>query len=161
GLKGYHFTLADDGIFPEVRAMDVKRWMGIDIPEDIPTEDIVKELFQNWHAFMIAPDPNRFSNVEKNWRRYFGDHVICAPSHEDISVIECGLIGLTEGTLTDLDVFDRLMLEQFERKNSRERSRVIATLETYAATLGRAGAERPVQEREVNSRKRASGTARA
>lgn len=160
GIKGYDFTIADDGIFPEVRAMDVQRWMGIDIPGDIPTGDIVKELFQNWNAFMICPDPGRFGQVEENWRQYFGDHVICAPSHEDIAVIECGLIGLTEGTLTDLDVFDKLMLEEFGRTDSRERSRVIATLEKYAATLGRAGEERPVQERGAKSRRRSSGTAR-
>lgn len=160
GLKGYQFTVADDLIFNEVRAMDVKQWMGLDIPGDIPTADIVKEMFQNWNAFMIAPDPGRFNNVEANWRKYFGDNVIAAPSHEDIAVIECGLIGLTEGTLTDLDVFDKLMYEEFGRKDSRERSRVIATLEAYAATLGRAGAERPVKSRGANESSRASGTSR-
>jgi len=144
GLKGFHFTVADEPIFDDVRAMDVLRLTGIHLPEDIATKDILRELTANWHAFMIAPDPGRFHQVENNWRRYFGDNAIAAPRHEDIAVVICGLTGLAEGTLNDLDAFDKLMHEQFGRTDRAERGRVITTLEAYAATRGKAGPSRQV-----------------
>jgi hypothetical protein len=129
------------------------------IQEDIPTEKILMELFLKYHSFMIAPDLRRFSRVEENWRRYFGDNAIGAPAQEDIAVLICGLTGLSKRTLTDLDVFDRVLFEQFERKDQPSRGRVIKVLEAYAATLGAAGENRPVVK-DVKPSERTSGNMR-
>lgn len=141
GQKGFHFIIADDNLFPDVRAMDVKRVCGVDIDEDMLVEQLIAELQSDWHTFIIAPDQNRFRNVESNWRRYFGDNALAADTHQDVTVLICGLVGLAEGTLTDLGEFDRLMAEMFNRSSS-ERGRVLARLEAYAATLNKAGDKR-------------------
>ena len=160
GDRGYHFTVGDDNLFSEVRAIDIQERFGVRIEDDIATEAIMAELVANWHPFFICPDPGRAGHHEANWRRYFGDHVIIAHSHEDIAVLLCGVVGLTEGTLTDLDVFDRLLAESFERQDPRERGRVITVLEAYAAVLGRAGGSRPAAASEPTAGSRKSGNVR-
>ncbi|MEK7392524.1 MAG: hypothetical protein AAB214_08145 [Fibrobacterota bacterium] len=159
GEKGYHFTIADEAIFDDVRALDVATWMDERIPGDIPTSDILAQMAPNWHTFFICPDPGRAERVERNWRRLLGDNAIISPSHEDISILICGLVGLTEGKLEDLDVFDRMMAQEFKRE-AKERARVIATLEAYASTRGAAGVARPSKSGEPKRRERASGNAR-
>ena len=161
GDKGIFAMIADEPIFSEVRTLDVNRLCSDVhfIAEDIPTAQIVRELSQKYHAFMIAPDLGRFQRVEKNWRTYFGANAIGAACQEDVALLICGLTGLSKGTLTDLDVFDRLMLEQFDRKDGRARGRVIVILEAYAATLGRAGEQRDVKQASPSD-DRASGNAR-
>jgi hypothetical protein len=148
GDKGIFAMIADEPLFPDVRALDVNRLCGPEhhLQADIPTEVIVSELFEKYEGFMIAPDLGRFARVEENWRKYFGDNAIGASCQEDVAVLICGLTGLCKGTLTDLDVFDRLLMETFGRKDQRSRGRVISVLEAYAATRGLAGQARsPVQ----------------
>ncbi len=102
----------------------------------------------------------RFARVERNWRQYFGVNAIGATCKEDVALLICGLTGLSKGTLADLDVFDRLMLEQFERTDARARGRVIKTLEQYAATLGRAGEQRETKNEPAPEADRNSGNSR-
>ncbi len=158
GLKGYNFIIGDDGWFPSVRAMDVQEICGEKITADIPTEQIVAELNEHWHTFFLIPDAGRAAIAPK-WRQLLGDNVIVCATHEDISLVIPGLIGITEGTLDNLDDYDRIMRDDLGRDDQAQRRRVISTLEAYAATRGRAGAARdpdPV----ATPAKRRSGNAR-
>lgn len=158
GLKGYNFIIGDEPYFPTVRAVDVMSHCGVKIDRDIPISEIVAECAMNWNTFFIIPDEAR-GHVAPTWRRLLGDNVIVCPTHQDISVIIPGLIGITEGTLTELDQYDEMMVKLFNRTDRGERARVIATLEAYAATRGRAGANRET-EPATGSGKRKSGNGR-
>lgn len=55
GRKGYFFFIGDEGFYPQVSREQVKRCLGHDIPEDIPSEQIFKELQERFHVFLILP----------------------------------------------------------------------------------------------------------
>jgi len=160
GDMGYLFLTGDDSPFPQIRAHDVQRLIGIRIEQDIPLEEIIAEVKTKWHPFFLIPDPARARYCENDWRRYLGDSVIVLESHHDTALVTAGLIGLTEKTLTDLDLFDQMMLEEFDTKDRTQRSRIIHTLEAYAATQNLAGQQRSVDP-EAASEERESGNARA
>src|SRR3989338_3386471 len=48
GKKGYCFILTDAGVHPVVSKVEAKEWLGVDIPHDIDSRDIFRELQQKW-----------------------------------------------------------------------------------------------------------------
>jgi hypothetical protein len=55
GQKGIVFFLGDEGFYPAVSRGEVKRILGVDIPEDIPSAQIFRELQERNDVFLIFP----------------------------------------------------------------------------------------------------------
>jgi hypothetical protein len=152
GRKGYLFVTGDDHLFPTVSARAVKTRIGTDLRKDIPSEEIVAEASKTFHAFFLIPDRDRAMHCERQWRDVMGDHVIVMESHEDTSYVAAMLIGLTEGTVADLDAVGA-KLKELGCKGP-QANRVIRAVEPYAASLGRGGEVRPTEEQTSRRRRR-------
>jgi hypothetical protein len=143
GRKGYLFITGDEPPLRCVNAQAVRDRCGDDLRKDIPVGDIIEEASKTFHAFYLIPDQQRAMRCERPWRDKMGDHVIVLETHEDTSAVAATLIGLTEGTLADLDAvgatLKRIGLE------SGQINRIIRTVEAYAASIGRGGEGRPVE----------------
>ncbi len=55
GRKGYFFFVGDEGFYPQVSREQVKQYLGHDIPADIPSAQIFKELQERFHVFLVLP----------------------------------------------------------------------------------------------------------
>jgi hypothetical protein len=55
GKKAYFFFIGDEGFYPRVRKDQVKELIGEDIPEDISTEEIFRQLQERFHVFFLYP----------------------------------------------------------------------------------------------------------
>ncbi|MCB1193002.1 MAG: hypothetical protein KDK90_21330 [Leptospiraceae bacterium] len=55
GQKGYFFFVGDEGFYPKVKKTQVKDVIGVDIPEDIDSSVIFRELQEKYHVFLILP----------------------------------------------------------------------------------------------------------
>lgn len=144
GRKGYLFVTGDEPALSHVSAVAVRERIGDDLKKDVPTAKIVEEASEAFHTFFLIPDLERANNCERPWRDILGDRTICCESREDICVVAATLIGLTEGTLKDLDEVGA-RLKSLGKKTA-QINRVIRAVEPYAASIGRGGDSRPVGE---------------
>ncbi len=55
GKKGYFFFVGDEGFYPKVSRDAVKRFLGVDLPEDIPSDEVFRALQARFHVFFIYP----------------------------------------------------------------------------------------------------------
>jgi len=152
GRKGYLFITGDEPPLKCVSAAAVRERCGDDVRKDIPIADIVEEASKTFNAFFLIPDQHRAQNCERQWRNVMGDHVIVMETKEDTCAVSATLIGLTEGTLADLDAAGAKLKEL--GLESAQIHRVIRTVEPYAASIGRGGSNRPTVETAGGRRKR-------
>jgi hypothetical protein len=54
--KGYLFLIGDEHAYPAVSARQIREIIGDSVTEDIPLEDMVKELRKRYHTFFIIPN---------------------------------------------------------------------------------------------------------
>ncbi|MEK7545859.1 MAG: VWA domain-containing protein [Patescibacteria group bacterium] len=145
GEKGYMFITGDEPCFSRVSAKIVKRVIGDDIKRDIPIDDIIAEVSKRYHVFFLIPDlPRRqYAGCEASWRKRLGDNVIGQESPDDTSLVAATLIGLTEGTYSDLSEVAPALKKRGVNKD--QAARVYRAVAQYAAAIGRGG-ERPAAE---------------
>ena len=143
GRKGYLFVTGDEPPLRCVTASAVRERCGDDLRKDIPTADIIEEASKTFHPFFLIPDKNRANRCERQWRDVMGDHVIVMETHEDTSAVAATLVGLTEGTLEDLDAALKKLKEL--GLDGAKANRVIRAVTPYAASIGRGGESRPTQ----------------
>lgn len=144
GRKGYLFVTGDEPPLRCVSAAAVRERCGDDIRKDIPVAEIVEEASKTFHAFFLIPDRDRAMRCERYWRDVMGDHVIVMETHEDTSAVAATLIGLTEGTLADLDAAGA-KLKELGLKTP-QINRIIRAVEPYASSIGRGGESRQAEE---------------
>lgn len=65
GAKGYFFFVGDEGFYPQVDATQAKRWLGVDLGKNLPSEEAFRELQEKYHVFFIYP--------QKSWEQRKAD----------------------------------------------------------------------------------------
>jgi hypothetical protein len=55
GRKGFFFFLGDEGFYPQVSKSQIHRFLGRDVPEDVPAAQAFAELQKRFHTFLIYP----------------------------------------------------------------------------------------------------------
>lgn len=104
GQKGYLFLMGDERPYPEVRATEVRKIVGVDIHENIPTEAMLAELRQKFEVFWLMPGGTSHWDddaVEAPLKKLFGQSFIKMPKPDDVVETICSVIGVNEGF--DLD----------------------------------------------------------
>lgn len=131
--RGYFFMTGDENPYPTTSRKWVKGLIGDDLRDDLPLQQVCNELAALYHPFFLIPDPSRQERCEAQWRKVFGDHVICLARAEDTCVVAASLVALCEGS--DLQELARgLEKERFERPRV---AGIISALTPFAATLER------------------------
>jgi hypothetical protein len=96
GHKGYLFIIGDEMPYPSVKASEVRRVIGDDLRESIPTSRIVAELRQAYEVFYILPAGTAYygdDRVLSSWRRLLGQNVLLL---DDLNAV-CETIAVTVG----------------------------------------------------------------
>ena len=55
GKKGYFFFVGDEGFYPNVSKSQVKRLIGDDLAEDMPSREAFRRLQEKFHVFLVYP----------------------------------------------------------------------------------------------------------
>lgn len=55
GGKGYFFFVGDEGFYPEVSRLEVRRIIGDDLAADLPAHEAFRRLQEKFHVFFIYP----------------------------------------------------------------------------------------------------------
>jgi hypothetical protein len=143
GRKGYLFVTGDEEPLP-VNAHAVRDRIGDDVRKDIPMEKIVEEASKTFHCFFLIPDLMRAERCERPWREVLGDNAIVMEDPHDTCAVAATLIGLTEGTLEDLQAAAAKLKEL--GKPRAQIDRVIRAVEPYANAIGRGGERRQAEQ---------------
>lgn len=131
--KGYLFMSGDELPYPDVSRHQIEALIGEKLDEDIPIEEVIAAASETYHLFFLIPDLVRRKQCESRWRELLGDRVICMESHEDTCAVAAAIVGLTEGTLPNIDAVVDIL-----RNNGTTQGRASATvraLQPYADLL--------------------------
>ena len=99
--KGYLFLIGDELAYPTIQKTEIDQLMGPGtLQADIPTADIVAEVSEKFHVFMIIPataSNGRDLRVRQYWEKLLGEEkVIIAPDMDSICEVIAMKIGLNE-----------------------------------------------------------------
>jgi len=111
GEKGYLFLIGDEKPYPTVSRELVKKYFGDDIPQDIKTEDIFKELQERWEVFMIIPSSASGGTdgpIRDYWVNLLSQNVLTLEDPAAICDVIAMAIGIMEGK-ADLDAAGEIL----------------------------------------------------
>ncbi len=112
--RGYLFMIGDELAYANVRADQVKKIMGDDIPADIPLEDIVDEVQNKYQFFFIIPEDASHGSdpvLLDYWTDLIGDHAVKVKTMAHISDVISSIVGVGEGNVTVDQAHDALVAE--------------------------------------------------
>lgn len=102
GQKGYFFMTGDEPCYPSLRAGWVEKFLGDELPADVPLEQVIADCRRSYHPFFLVPDPHRGTQVAPFWRKHLGEQVIVLGSPEDTCPAAAGIVAIQEGLVSDL-----------------------------------------------------------
>jgi hypothetical protein len=96
GRRGYLFLIGDEMPYPKVNPKEVKKFIGDDLREPIPTEALIAELQRTYDVYFIIPAAAGWGGdreILARWRQLLGQNVI---ELDDLDAV-CETIALTVG----------------------------------------------------------------
>lgn len=147
GRKGYIFTIGDESFYPKVVKEHVKKLIGDDLPDDISTEDIVRELEERYNVFHIfatkgsyAPGHPYHAEIIGNWKALLGERVLMLDDTDHVAELIATTIGLIEGTTDMLKAKEDLSSVGMDAAGVRSVSTALAHVAHTAVTRTGEGA---------------------
>jgi hypothetical protein len=101
--RGYLFMTGDAPCFPAVKKDQVLKIIGSEIPNDVPTPEIVRKVSETFHPFFVVPDVQRGS-IAAEWRALVGDYVIVLEDPSDAAFVAAALVALTQRVVAFADL---------------------------------------------------------
>ncbi|MEU6036745.1 hypothetical protein ABZ801_15175 [Actinomadura sp. NPDC047616] len=134
GRRGYLFMIGDELAYPAVKRAEVARVIGRAPQEDIPVEEIVRELRRRFEVFFIIPEGGYHSGdrrLRDFWQGLLGQNVLYL---DDLDAV-CETIALTIGLAEDaIDLREGLEhLDEFGSAAGPSVSRALAPLDASRA----------------------------
>ena len=133
GERGYLFLSGDELPYSHVKRSEVKRVIGDDLQEDIPTSEIMEELREKFEVFWILPNNTSYYDdprIVEPLKKMFGQNLL--KLEDPLAVVE--LIAATIGVAEGFDIHDVAAgLKDLGASDSAVRSTSTA-LSTYAAS---------------------------
>jgi hypothetical protein len=105
GLRGYLFVIGDEMPYRSVKRKEVNKLIGDRLGEDIPLEQMVRELEGRYDTYFILPNLTSYYDDPKihgRWVEQLGQNVLRLEDPSGISELIAATIGLAEGVV-DLD----------------------------------------------------------
>ncbi len=125
GRKGYMFMYADEPIPKFVRRAEVKHVFGDVISEDIPIENIIEEVQESYHLFVLWPT-NGYQVARDQYVELFGEDHVISLQHPSMICQQIGsLIGMNEKNLTTAEVEDDLVSVGVSKADARTISQAL------------------------------------
>jgi hypothetical protein len=104
GQKSFLFIVGDEQFYTTVRADQAKRYLGLDLREDVDAASAFRGLQEKWEVFLLRPEEGSYSEepyksqVESQWKAVLPEErVIAAESYTDIVPKIAATISLMAG----------------------------------------------------------------
>lgn len=99
GKKGVLITMGDDGLQGTISRGEVKTVFGDDIPEDISTEALYREVSKKYDVYhLLIEEGSTYSRrVEREWRDMLGEHAIPVSNLEMLPEIIVSIVQASMG----------------------------------------------------------------
>lgn len=97
--KGFLFLYADEPFFNKVTANDVKGVFGDPTQRDIPLEEIIAEVKEKWHLYVIWPQ-NGYKHARAQYVQLFGTE--CVETLQDPNLLCDKIASMVESTVGNL-----------------------------------------------------------
>jgi hypothetical protein len=134
--RGYLFLTGDELYYPQIKHEEVKRIIGDELDENIPTETIFAELQKLYDVYFLIPGGTSHyqeSWLIDGWKKLLGQNVLRLDDPNAISELVASTVGLAEGA--DLDTIGRNMDDAGVGKSRRDA--VTKALVPVADNVGR------------------------
>lgn len=105
GQRGYLFVIGDEMPYRRVKRKEVQKIIGDDLAEDIPVEQMIREVEAMYETYFILPNLTSYYDdpkILKCWKGLLGQNAIRLNDPRGISELIASTIGLAEGVV-DLD----------------------------------------------------------
>ena len=105
GQRGYLFLIGDEMPYRSVKRKEVAKLIGDRLGEDIPVEQMVRELESKYDTYFILPNLTSYYNdpkIQDRWTGLLGQNALRLEDPTGISELIASTIGLAEGVV-DLD----------------------------------------------------------
>lgn len=142
GRKGYYFMYADEPIHgvqmkPFVQAHEVAHVYGDKLQKDIPVAEIIEELKQKYHVFVIWPDGG-YKHAREQYVKLFGEECVVTLQHPNL-ICECiaSLVGVNEERIDADGALRDLVAVGTDKKAAKELANSVA-LTTRAVSMAKA-----------------------
>lgn len=138
--KGYLFTIGDEKPYAQVRRQHVWHYLGDQIGQDIPVEQIIAEVQTRYNHFHIIPSNTthgRSAEVQMRWRSLLGERVLLLENEAAVCETIALAIGLSEGVIRDLaDGANDLAQAGYERDTAAHAATALRHYRPRRAPLG-------------------------
>ena len=105
GQRGYLFLIGDEMPYRSVKRKEVSKLIGDRLGDDIPVEQMVRELEGRYDTYFILPNLTSYYDdpkIHSRWVELLGQNVMRLEDPNGISELIASTIGLAEGVV-DLD----------------------------------------------------------
>ena len=104
--KGYLFTLGDEEAPRSLTVDQIKRFIGDDITQNLPSKDILRMAQKMYHVFHVIVEEgshcrHNLDGVLKSWNELLGQHVLRLSDHKKLAEVIVSAIQVIEGTDKD------------------------------------------------------------
>jgi len=100
--KGYLFTVGDERAPAPLTVDQIKRFIGDDITQDLPTKDLLRMAQKMYHVFHVVIEEGNHcrydhDGVLKSWDELLGQHVLRLSDYTKLSEVVVSAIQVIEG----------------------------------------------------------------
>ncbi|MFI0349901.1 hypothetical protein [Actinomadura sp. 9N407] len=136
GKRGYLFMIGDELAYPKAKRREIAKVIGAAPDDDIPIEDLIRELQRMYDVYFIIPKGgyhSRDPKLKEFWRDLLGQHVL----YLDDPGAVCETIALTIGLAEDaIDLDEGLAhLDEVGSDAGASVSRALAPLDASRAPV--------------------------
>jgi hypothetical protein len=102
--RGYLFLTGDEPFFVELQTGTVKQVFGDPLDAALPVEQLMAEVCERWHPFILIPDAARAAAFQTGgaWRILLHSRCVVLARPDDVAIACALLVGITEGQLPDV-----------------------------------------------------------
>lgn len=109
GRKGYFFMYADEPIFQQVQASQVEDIFGVKIGQDLPIAEVIDDLKEKFHVFVIWPEGG-YPHSREQYVKLFGEESVVTLQHPNlICELIAGIVGFNEAKVTPANLVTDLV----------------------------------------------------
>jgi hypothetical protein len=103
GKKGYLFTVGDESTPDDLRASQIRRFVGDWVEGDLSPSELYRMASRKYHVFHIIIEEGNFARrhlgrVRKAWQALMGQHAVCLSDHTRLADAIVSLIEMTESS---------------------------------------------------------------
>ena len=94
GIKGFLFTIGDEGVWDKLTEENLKQIMGYTKTEPVTTKQLLKEVQRTYHVFHIAV--NNSAHID-DWKKLLGERLLILDDYQAVAELIASTVAVMHG----------------------------------------------------------------